>query len=72
MSCRRTPLSIRSSASEVTLSGLVGGEYLPLPGEFGYCRYPVLQCCGFEDVITLRDKAVLLNLLLSGARPVVR
>jgi len=31
----RTPLSLRFSASEVTLSGLTGGECLPLPASKG-------------------------------------
>ena len=30
-----TPLSLRFSACEVTLSGLAGGEYLPLPASKG-------------------------------------
>ena len=30
-----SPLSLRFSASEVTLSGLAGGEYLPLPASKG-------------------------------------
>jgi hypothetical protein len=32
---RGKPLSLRVSASEVTLSGLAGGEYLPLPASKG-------------------------------------
>ncbi len=32
---KRTPLSLRFSAFEVTLSGLAGGEYLPLPASKG-------------------------------------
>ena len=31
----RTPLSLRFSASKVTLSGLTGGECLPLPASKG-------------------------------------
>jgi hypothetical protein len=31
----RTPLSLRFKASEVTLSGFAGGEYLPLPASKG-------------------------------------
>jgi hypothetical protein len=31
----RTPLSLRFSASEVTLSGFAGGEYFPLPASKG-------------------------------------
>jgi len=51
-------LSLRFNTSEVTLSGFAGGEYLPLPAEFGYCSYAVLQCCGLKNGITLRDKGV--------------
>jgi hypothetical protein len=32
---KRTPLSLRFSASEVTLSGFAGGEYFPLPASKG-------------------------------------
>ena len=58
----RTPLSLRFSPSEVTLSGFAGGEYFPLPAEFGYCRYAVLQCCGLKDGIALRNNGALQKL----------
>ena len=47
---------------ELTLSGLAGGEYLPLPVEFGCCRYAVLKCCGLKDEFTLGDNGVLQKL----------
>ena len=58
---KRTPLSLRFHAFEVTLSGFAGGEYLPLPVEFGGCRYAVLQCCGLKDEFTLRDNGIQTN-----------
>jgi len=54
-------LSLRFKIFEVTLSGFAGGEYLPLPTEFGYCGYAVLQCCGLKDGISLRDNGALPN-----------
>ena len=51
-------MSLHFNAFEVTLSGLAGGEYLPLPTEFRYCRYAVVQCCGLKDRITLRNNGV--------------
>jgi len=57
----RTPLSLRFSASEVTLSGFTGGEYFPLPAEFLCCSHAVLQCCCLKDECTLRDNGVLQN-----------
>ena len=44
---------------EVTLSGFAGGEYLPLPAEFGYCRYAVLQSCSEIQVLRSCSAAVL-------------
>ncbi len=37
---------LRPKACEVTLWGFVGVENLPLPAEFRYCRYAVLQFGG--------------------------
>ena len=55
----RTPLSLRFSASAVTLSEFAGGEYLPLPAEFVCCSHAVLQCCCLKNEFALRDNGVL-------------
>jgi hypothetical protein len=30
------------------------GEYLPLPADFGCCRYAMLQCCGLKEEFAFR------------------
>ena len=51
-------MSLRFNASEVTLSGFAGGEYLPLPSSKGLAFPFLLTLDGSPPLqqITLRDK----------------
>jgi len=46
----------------VNFSSFVGGKYLSPPGEFGFCRYAMPECCGLKDGITPMDAGVLWKL----------